>query len=310
MKPPSVAPTLKSLSNQNYQAMGAHFAALVVLIAFYFSMPQTHALSKVDFYKYSIAGPNAGQCSSSGESNPPGQCTSNPPYAPPEKVGSFNIVYGVFGFFAITIIAHLFYATDAFGSGSYSKAVLSDGWNPYRWIEYAISAGLMSFIIGISTGTRDHSQLISYVLGTASLMAFGYITESTLKAGPSFEKSTVVAATVGGWVSLLSMWIPLFLNFKELVQGVKNKYRNEVDSNGKKIQIPEWVYAIIFIQFLNFASFGVLQIRQVSAAFAGTPMQFSSVESAYTTLSLAGKLALAAGLGYGVMFRGKDCPRI
>jgi hypothetical protein len=309
VKPSNIPPSLQMLKSQNYRALFAHLITLLILVVLYFTMPQTHALAKVDFYKYDIAGPNSGSCTSSGSSSPPGQCSVNPPYAPPQRLGSVNIIYGVWGFFLITILAHLFYATDAFGSGSYSNAVLNQGWNPYRWIEYALSASLMSLLIGLSTGSRDQNQVVSYVLATASLMAFGYIVENTLRVGANFQKATVIAATLGGWVSLLSMWIPLFLNFSYLVQGVKKKYKDERDPSGQRIEVPQWVYAIIFIQFLNFASFGFIQLRQIMAAFNGKPSSFPSVEGAYTTLSLAGKLALAAGIGYGILFRGRSCPR-
>ena len=302
-------PTIESLKKLNYRALFAHLIVLIILVVLYFTMPQTHSLAKMNFYKYTVAGPNSGSCTSSGSSESPGQCTVNPPYSPPQKVGSINVIYGVWAFFLITILAHLFYATDSFGSGGYSNSVLKEGWNPYRWIEFALSASLMSLLIGIASGTRDQSLLISFVLSTASLMSFGYIVESTLKTGIEFNKSTVVAATVGGWVLLLSSWIPLFLNFIDLVLDVKNKYKDERDSNNAKIEIPSWVYAIIFIQFLNFSSFGFIQIAQISAAFKGKPYQFASIENAYTTLSFIGKLGLAAGLGYGILFRGRSCPR-
>ena len=307
--PKNVAPTIEALRSQNYRALFAHVVVLMLLVILYFTMPQTHALAKFTMYKYDIAGPNAGTCTSSGSNETPGQCTVNAPYSPPEEVGNINVIYGVFGFFFITIIAHLFYATDAFGSKSYSEAVLNQGWNPYRWVEYALSASLMSLLIGLSTGSRDQGQLISYVLATASLMAFGYITENTLRVGTSFDRATVIAATLGGWVSLLSMWIPLTINFIDLVRGVSTKFKDTSDENGQKIEVPAFVYAIIFIQFLNFSSFGILQLRQIFAAFRGKPLIFASVEGAYTTLSFAGKLALAAGLGYGILFRGRSCPR-
>lgn len=309
VKPSAVPPTFDALKRQNYLALFAHLLTLILLVTLYFTMPQTHSLAKMNVYRYDAAGPNSGSCNSSGNDDKPGQCTVNPPYAPPTKIGSINVVYGVWGFFLITILAHLFYATDGFGSGSYSNAVLNQGWNPYRWIEYALSASLMSLLIGVSTGSRDQGQLISYVLATASLMTFGYIVENTLKVGPSFEKATVIAATIGGWVSLLSMWVPLSINFIDLVRTVQKKFKDERDANGDKIAIPEWVYAIIFIQFLNFSSFGIIQIRQIWAAFSGSPLSFPSVEGAYTALSFAGKLALAAGLGYGILFRGRNCPR-
>lgn len=307
--PKNVAPTIEALRSQNYRALFAHLVVLMLLVILYLTMPQTHSLAKFTVYRYDIAGPDAGTCTSTGSNERPGQCTVNAPLSPPQQIGNINIIYGVFGFFFITIIAHLFYATDAFGRKSYSEAVLIQGWNPYRWVEYALSASLMSLLIGLSTGSRDQGQLISYVLATASLMAFGYITENTLRVGSGFDRATVIAATLGGWVSLLSMWIPLTVNFIDLVRSVSQKYKDELDENNEKIQVPPWVYGIIFIQFLNFSSFGVLQLRQIFAAFSGKPLSFASVEGAYTTLSFVGKLALAAGLGYGILFRGRNCPR-
>lgn len=305
-----VAPTLQILRQRNYIALFAHLVTLIALVTVYFTMPQTHKIAKMKFYRYSIAEPYS-TCTSTGqESATPGQCTVDIAYKPPVVLGSFNVMYGVWGFFAITILAHLFYATDAFGKGWYSDAVLNKGWNPYRWLEYALSASLMSFLIGIGTGTRDFNHLISFVLSTASLMSFGYIVESCLKStNKSLDKSTLIVATIGGWVLLLSMWIPLLINFGNIVNDVKTKYKDIRDEDNQRIRVPEWIWFIILIQFLNFSSFGLIQIRQIFNAFKGMPSQFASVENAYTSLSFAGKLALASGLGYGILFRGRSCPQ-
>jgi hypothetical protein len=87
-----------------------------------------------------------------------------------ENDTKIDLKFIVVSFFAITSAAHFLYATDFFGKGWYSSQVLGYGWNPYRWIEYSLSASLMIYLISAASGTKDQVSAVSAALITPGLM--------------------------------------------------------------------------------------------------------------------------------------------
>ena len=214
-------------------------------------------------------------------------------------------MYGVLFFFACTALAHLFYASDA--NGLYSS-VIAAGWNPFRWIEYGISASLMSVLIGYSLGVRDGAQLLSLALVTAAMQVNGFVVEGALRKAV-INLPVVVGATASGWLAFAALWLPILYNFIALYLDVQGKYKDEIDPDtGKRVQIPFWIWFIVIVQLLHYAGFGLVQWRQITKALAGIPMDFIDVERKYIMLSFTAKLSLAGGLGYGLLYRTHDCP--
>jgi hypothetical protein len=82
-------------------------------------------------------------------------------------------------FFAITAFAHLAYAIDF--NQFYSKHITGIGWNPYRWIEYSLSASVMIYIISVVSGTKDQVSAISAALITPGLMINGLTAEKEIQ---------------------------------------------------------------------------------------------------------------------------------
>lgn len=303
---------IESLLNRNKYAALAHLASAGVLLFLYNHWPASKTRSSIDAYRYQIAGPTTPEtCTSTGIAPAdPDQCSVEIVYQAPKTTFSLNVVYGALAFFIFTAGAHYFYATDAFGSGNYSKAI-SSGWNPYRWYEYAASASLMSVLIGLIDGTRDTGTLISAVGLTAAMMFNGYSVESLLRGrGPITQtaKDAISGSTYAGWISYVALWAVLFYSFGTLVSDVGRLYKNETGTDGKPIQVPAWIWFIVIFQAIYYASFGYVQHTHIQKRLSGDPFNYESIENSYITLSYFAKLSLAGGIGYGLVFRTKDCP--
>ena len=305
---------MDKIIKKNWVAAAAHAGSFVLLLILYLTKPKSHKHAVVQTFRYTIPNPEdyvGGSATCNSNNDDPGQiagqCQTEAIYAPPKKAWKFNIIHGALAFFLVTAIAHVFYATNGFGSGKYMKVILQ-GWNPYRWLEYAISASIMTVLIGGALGTRDSFNLISLVFVNIALQGLGYLIENALRQ-TRIDRTAIVGSTVAGWLLFLAMWIPFLGNFSSLVQDVKNNFTNSVDADtGKPIRVPGYVWFIVVVQLLNFASFGIIQLLQVRRALAGNPIPFTVTEMRYLWLSLAGKLGLAGGLAYGLLFRTKDCP--
>ena len=300
---------LAKLTKLNWIAAGAHVASFALVLVCFLVWTQSRPHTNAQTYRATL--PDAdelgvGACNSDPVANTPGKCTTTYAYAPPHKIFRFNIIYGVLFFFGITALAHTFYATDGFGKGVYTR-VIREGWNPYRWVEYGISASVMSVLIGYSLGVRDGMQLISLALVTAGMQANGFVVESALRK--PLNKAIAQGATVAGWLAFAALWTPILYAFITLYMDVNAKYKDQVDpETGKRVQIPFWVWFIVIVQLLHYAGFGWVQFGQLSKALRGIPQAFTDVERKYLMLSFSAKLSLALGLGYGLLYRTHACP--
>ena len=297
-----------SLKKENQYAAAAHIGSFILLIILYnyFSNSQVHATAQTFRYKIPSKIPEGGTTCNSNftvQTEIAGECVTDYVYAPPEKVITFNVIYGCLIFFMITAFAHIYYATDGFGSGSYNASI-QQGWNPYRWYEYAASASIMTVLIANSLGVRDQGHLISLVFINVALQACGYLVENAL-IQKDINLTTVKGGTLIGWTLLLGMWIPIIYAFIKIYQDVKNL--DLLDGDGNPVRIPKFVWFIIAVQIFNFCSFGFIQLWQVTSSLSGKIIPYETIERKYLLLSFAGKLALAGGLAYGLIFRTKDC---
>jgi hypothetical protein len=85
-----------------------------------------------------------------------------------------NLAWFIFAFFALSAAAHFTVAGPAWSS--YQRELVSER-NPYRWIEYSLSASIMIMLIGMLTGITDVSALIALVGVNASMIGFGWMQE-------------------------------------------------------------------------------------------------------------------------------------
>jgi hypothetical protein len=307
----------QKLLKSNYYAALAHLSSFLVLLLLYSYYSNSEKYVKASTFRYTIPGPQefTDGCTSSGsagQNDGVGQCFKEEIHGVPKKMPvSYNNITLCLFFFAFTALTHLFYLTDGFGKGTYS-GFLAQGYNPIRWVEYAISASIMTILIAQNLGIHDLYHLISLVFINIALQTCGFVVESALKDGPGFNRQVVGGTTFAGWTLLLGLWIPIIFSFGSLLNDIKEKYADVVETvgpnAGKKIQIPGFVWFILIVQILNFSCFGFIQAMQVRDAFKGKIVNYESYERKYIGLSFIGKLGLASGLGYGLIFRTRKCP--
>jgi hypothetical protein len=313
---PAVA---KRLTRNNWLAAAAHLLSFITLVILYAVWPAAQTRSSADTFRYQIAGPAAlpgettpTQCTTEGDNYIPGKCNIRANFQQPKKVASFNVIYGAMFFFLFTAAAHFFYASDGVGTGSYSRAVAS-GWNPYRWFEYAASASVMTALIALVQGTRDTSLILVLALATAAMQFCGFSVESQLRGvGPlsAKAKDSVVGSTIVGWLLFVAIWGALIYGFASVVQDVNDKFKGQIDPDtNKNVEVPAWIWYIVIAQLLYYASFGAVQFWHIWKRFKNDQkFKYADAEGWYIQLSFWAKLSLASGIGYGLLFRVKDCP--
>lgn len=208
-------------------------------------------------------------------------------------------------FFAITALAHLFYAIDY--RGIYSKNIAGVGWNPYRWIEYSLSAGVMIYIIAAVSGTKDQVSAVSAALITPGLMINGLTSEKELQQNaiadwsrgittqkPKIDSLIILSNFVPAWGLYFVKWYIILSNYTKIVR--------EAKAEGKSLDSS--VTFMVYSQFAFFSLFGVIQSYQVYRWFFATPNNpeayFISYEKAYIVLSAVTKLVLALTVAYAL----------
>ena len=298
--------TYGSITRSNWTAAGAHGIAFAILLVLYLTSKSAKKLSTVVTYRYDISGPSDTVCTT-GSGATPSKCQTDAGFTLPKKNGYFNVILGCIAFFAFTSLAHVFYATDAMGSGKYSTAI-ANGHNPYRWGEYAVSASLMTIIICLVNGVRDTTSIFLMASITAAMQLCGAAVEENLKGAQIVNKGSVATSTATGWLLFVALWGVFLETFFRVIRTVDIKYHNIKGTDGKPIAIPSWVWFIVLGQLFSYALFGLVQRSHIAGRISqGPSYNFATTEAAYIKLSFFAKLALAGGIGYGLIGRTQGC---
>jgi len=188
-------------------------------------------------------------------------------------------------YFAFTTFFHIFYATDGFYTGAYTRAIANQN-NYFRWIEYAISSTIMTFLIAIICGVKSLDAVILLLFMNVGMILCGQIVEAA--SGPN-AKNIKIVATLIGWVLLAGIVTILFKAF----------FTALADGNANNYKIPTYVYFIIFPLVAWYASFGFVSLWQ---AFGKnhTVAQYIKIEKAYIFLSLFSKINLGYVIAFGL----------
>jgi hypothetical protein len=190
-----------------------------------------------------------------------------------------NIAYLVAGFFFLTAIAHVLYATKC--RKSY-EAELKKGMNNARWIEYGLSASTMMVAIALLSGVYDFSSLMMIFVLIWAMNVAGYAMELKNQGAKKLDWRPF-------WFGCILAIIPW------VVLAVYITGSNVYGSGG----IPTFVYFIYASMFVFFSSFAVnmfLQYKQI-----GKWKDYLYGERAYMILSLVAKTALAWQVFFGAL---------
>lgn len=87
-------------------------------------------------------------------------------------LGTVGVAWVVLAFPLITAIAHVFYASRA---RLRYVLVENDGINGWQWVEYALSAGIMTVALALFSGVSDLVALIVLFLANVAMQMLGYV---------------------------------------------------------------------------------------------------------------------------------------
>ena len=235
--------TLAKLRPYNLVAGCLHLAqaAVVVVLANAFSLPVRAA------YMTGPPGPTVGS----------------------QVVTLFNVrfAWAIAAFFALSAVAHLSVAGPRWAS---YQDQLRKSRNPYRWLEYSLSASIMIVLISMLVGINDIAALAALIGVNASMIGFGWIQERYEAPGAGLGPF---------WLGCIAGAVPWIAITIYLV------------GPGADQHPPGFVYGIFFSLLVLFNCFAVNQWLQYKQL--GRWKDYLFGERTYITLSLVAKSLLA-----------------
>lgn len=205
------------------------------------------------------------------------------------SLGFYKLSWLILAFPFITALFHFVIALNPVINASYSQSTLQEGRNPYRWIEYSITASIMTWVIAQLSGVTNVFLLVTLVLVNIALQYQGYIMEVVnvrRERGNYFWSPTVI-----GFLLFAAQWIPIFVYFFAAITSERPPAAEP---------IPWFVYTIVFGLFFQFLLFGLV----MTFHYYGWPKWLRSNyynEIAYIVLSLTSKVFLDWNLLIGIL---------
>lgn len=149
------------------------------------------------------------------------------------KSGTYPIVWVDLPFPLITAIFHGIIAFATSVQADYLRNVFQLGINPLRWIEYSITASLMTWVILQLSGVTNVFLLImTGVIANIALQAMGHLADRRIRL-----------ATPLGWLIFAGQWTVILAYFIQNAAGA-----------------PWFVYVIVIGLFIMFSAFGMVQL--------------------------------------------------
>ena len=163
----------------------------------------------------------------------------------------------------------------------------------------------MSVLIGLVDGTRDVATLWLLALITVAMQFNGFSVESLLrgtgKVGQG-ARDAITGSTIAGWTLFFALWSVVVYGFSNLFSDVKTAFPGPPEST-----IPTWIWFILIMQFIYYTLFGIVQANHIKNRLSGRSFNYLETENSYIFLSFFAKISLASGIGYGLLWRTKDC---
>eukprot|EP00938_MAST-03A_sp_MAST-3A-sp1_P004741 g4741.t1 len=197
----------------------------------------------------------------------------------PSPKKQYNAVIGYLAAVSI-ILAGLDHLLVAFPFRSTYEYYLARNQNPFRWIEYALSASFMHLMIAQLSGVFDMHLLFTIFGLTLTTMIFGYEQE-VLNANRKSDEPVCWRPFMTGWIPHMFNWLVILCYFFQAV------------TNGSP---PGFVWAIIFIIFGLDLTFPINQFLQQRRT--GRWSRYIYGEVVFCILSLTSK-QLLAWMNYG-----------
>ena len=180
---------------------------------------------------------------------------------------NLSFAWAIATFFALSALAHFTVAGPRWES---YKVQLLESRNPYRWLEYSLSASIMIVLIAMLVGINDIAALVALVGVNASMIGFGWMQERYETPGDGLGPF---------WIGCIAGIVPWIAIAVYLIGPGANQHA------------PGFVYGIFFSLFVLFNCFAINQLLQYKKV--GRWSNYLYGERAYVTLSLIAKSLLA-----------------
>lgn len=176
---------------------------------------------------------------------------ANPTYDNTNVIGSYDLAQLVPIFSLLSSANHTW---ALFDFQRYATFV-EKGYNPVRWTEYSMSAGLMTYIIASLSGITDIKTLIGILIANVALQYTGYsvekLTAQSMRSDDLICKDILYQGAIReqiiGFlifaVQMAIVWIAFFTSVAQSDQDV-----------------PIYVWTIIFILTALYLAFGLLSV--------------------------------------------------
>lgn len=214
-----------------------------------------------------------------------GNNSANPPpqagkfFTNLQSLGFYQLIWINLPFCLITAFFHALIAWNPTINKKYNIWVFKEHRNPLRWIEYSITASLMTWVIMQLSGITNIFLLImTALIGNIILQAQGYYME--------ILKVNWIPMLVG-WLVFLGQWSIIFAYFLEALTSPRPPTAT---------QVPWFVYTIVIGLFFQFAAFGFVQLFR----YLGYIKSAYKYEMFYIILSLTAKIFLSLNLVIGI----------
>jgi hypothetical protein len=217
---------------------------------------------------------------------------ANPTYENTNVIGEYQLSQLVPIFSLLSTVNHSWALFDF----QHYKKFVDQGYNPVRWGEYSISAGLMTYVIASLSGITDIKTLIGLLLANGAMQFSGYSIEKLVsqsihdpddRFAQVLYQSAVREQIVGFIIFILQMaivWIAFFTSVAQSDQ-----------------EVPAFVWTIILILTALYLAFGLLSVCYMRGADrkltntgfkAFRETDFRKVEVGYIILSFISKTFL------------------
>jgi hypothetical protein len=156
-----------------------------------------------------------------------------------------QLSYLVAAFLLFSSVAHLLIATVLYDS--YAE-YLERGMNPYRWLEYSVSASVMIVVIAMLAGVWDLGTLVALFALVAVVNLIGWMMELHNRTTDRTDWTTYVIGTFAGFVP----WVVIVITTLATIAG---------SDGGGSPGFVIVIYASLFVFFSLFAVNMLLQYR-------------------------------------------------
>lgn len=245
---------------------------------------------------------------------------------PTSEIVWFNLTAITIGFFMLSFLGHFIVFVTSVNTNIYMWWIARCR-NPLRWIEYTLSAALMSIPIAYVCGIRSAELLWAIFALVLITMPFGWVTEAlsrpieiaetatnvegiqitnknilrceTWQIG-SKESTLVLGARWTAPLQRLGPWLLGWIPYGFAWGLVLSQYFYSIDMiKNEDFKPPDWVGALLVAEVVVFSCFAVVQFAQ-QVSNAGCYYYWWG-ELSYIILSLTAKMILGITLVLNIM---------